>query len=256
MNKQGEHGIGWCDYTVNPADGCFHDCKWKMPDGTVAPCYAGTVANGIARAAYPEGFQHYGWHPDRLKEPGTVKASSRIFVGSMTDVFGRWTPDEHIEAQLQMCRNYPWHTYIFLTKNAKRLPDFSYPSNAWIGISAPPTFMHGKQLTPEQQRRWLVVACEELDATDALVKWVSAEPLSFDVSWLYDYANPSWIVIGAASRGKQYYQPKPEWVQSLVTAADQHHTSVYFKGNLRGNPAATPWREHFPEVALSQLALL
>lgn len=49
--KTGGRGIEWCDETRNATGGCMHDCRWKMPNGEVAVCYAKTLAEtGVARA--------------------------------------------------------------------------------------------------------------------------------------------------------------------------------------------------------------
>ena len=79
--------IEWTDYTWNPISGCQHGCRWHMPDGSTAICYAESVANSIAESAYPQGFEHHYWKPNLLTEPLSVKEPSRIFVGSMADVF-------------------------------------------------------------------------------------------------------------------------------------------------------------------------
>src|SRR5262245_8968781 len=60
-------GIEWCDETRNVLGGCMHECKWKMPDGTVAGCYAKMLAeHGVAKRAYPHGFEHHYWRPEEL----------------------------------------------------------------------------------------------------------------------------------------------------------------------------------------------
>ncbi len=85
------------------------------------------------------------------------------------------------------------------------------------------------------------------------------EPLSWDVSDIfaqYPYAcfrltktwAITWVKIGAASNGNIIYQPHPGHVQSLLTILDQHKITVFYKGNLKGNPVAVPWREEFPLV--------
>ena len=53
MNKQEKikngkligRGIQWTDFTWNVNAGCFHRCRWAMPDGSVAICYAEEIAN-------------------------------------------------------------------------------------------------------------------------------------------------------------------------------------------------------------------
>ncbi len=66
MNKQEKikngqvsgRGIQWCDYTWNANAGCHHACRWEMPDGTVAICYAEEAAKKFKRA-YTHGFEHH-----------------------------------------------------------------------------------------------------------------------------------------------------------------------------------------------------
>jgi protein gp37 len=79
---------------------------------------------------------------------------------------------------------------------------------------------------------------------------MSFEPLSWDVSDVVKTYPDSlrWAVIGAASNGRTYYQPDPEHVTRLLEILNYFQVPVFFKGNLKGNPAAEPWREEFPQV--------
>lgn len=259
MNKQKKfnqdgslrgRGIEWTDYTLNVSGGCFHGCRWNMPDGTEAVCYAETTAEGVAGGAYPEGFEHYYWKPAKLKEPGKVKEKSRIFVGSMTDQFGHWVPQVHIESVIQMTHDYDWHTYQFLTKNAVRVGNLvqaglDIPQNCWIGASLPPDIMWGKPLSDSQKRIMFQRTLKTLAALPGrFVKWLSIEPLSWDAApTLEPYIqNIGWIVIGAASTGKEYHQPETAWVEQLHALADDHGVPVFHKGNL----SYQPHREDFP----------
>jgi protein gp37 len=256
VNKQGPNGITWTNFTWNPIRGCFHGCQWLMPTGKMANCYAEDVANRFAQKAYPQGFEHHYWNPGVLKEPGKVKTPSKIFVGSMADVFGAWVPDEQIQAVLDVVRQTPQHTFQFLTKNPARLKDFDFPVNAWVGISAPPTGMRGKIWTTPMKAAWLRSSCSYLSRCNAKVRWLSAEPLSFNMTNIFSLFWFDWIVIGAASDGKTYYQPEPEWVRGLTDEAQYLNVPVFYKGNLKGNPGAEPWLEQFPQVAPQQGALL
>lgn len=264
MNKQYKNadsrGIEWTDYTWNPIAGCFHACAWTMPDGKVANCYAEDVANKFGSSAYSEGFEHHYWRPDTLKEPSKVKEPSRIFVGSMADVFGHWVPQEQIEQVLAVVWENPQHGFQFLTKNPKRLKQFDFPPNAWVGISAPPTHMWNKPLTWMQQRTWLDASLRALMECNAVIKWMSIEPLSYDITedLQVDEEAPDlqWAVIGAASNGAKVYQPDPVWVEKLIDQLDCNGTPIFFKGNLRGNAGVTEWREEFPaKQKLSPVAM-
>lgn len=258
MNKQAKgedkRGIEWTDYTWNPIGGCKHACRWIMPDGSKAICYAEAVAEGVAQAAYPQGFQAHYWTPKRLEEPAKLQAGARIFMDSMSDLMGHWVPAEQIEAVLDVCRNTPQHTYQLLTKNAPRLLQFKFPANVWVGVSMPPTEMNGHRLEHSQQEAYMRRALEVLGQVDTPVRWMSLEPLSFDVSEIIaPYRNAiQWAVIGAASNGSRLYQPKAQWVMNLHRVFDGQGVAVFHKGNLEFDPH----REEFPIVEAEQMKLL
>lgn len=274
MNKQGKlidgkvvGGIEWTKtvlpdgteqqgYTWNPVGGCRHACRWTMPDGSEAICYAEAQAERHrSDRFYPYGFEHHYWHPERLDAPLKVKEPARIFLDSMSDLMGNWVATSDIEAVLDVARRAPWHQFQLLTKNAPRLLKFEFPPNVWVGVSAPPSHFMGKPLSAEQQRRYVFRALDVLSEVKALVRWFSVEPLSFDMAdviglWSGDLEVRGlpleWAVIGAATNGGEVYQPKPEWVESLLQLFEGDDIPVFFKGNLRNNPAAVPWREEFP----------
>lgn len=261
MNKQGREidgkvvgGIEWtktilpnkterAGYTHNPIAGCQHGCRWKMPDGKIAICYAENVAENLAQTAYPHGFEWHYWKPDILKRPLKVKEPSRIFVGSMTDVFGAWVPDEQIKSVLDVCRKAHWHIFQLLTKNAPRLLKFDFPPNCWIGVSTPPDFMLGNELSQAQKEKMLHRSLDVLAAVDVPVRWISVEPLSWDCAAIFAEHEPlHWAVIGAASNGKIYHQPEKTHVEKLLGYFDYRGIPVFFKGNLKW----APFRENFP----------
>lgn len=249
MNRQGKNGIEWADYTLNLLPGCHYGCQWDMPDGSTAICYAKATAEGVAAPAYPDGFAHAYWKPERLYEPLKVKKPARIFLNSMGDMFGHWVRDEQIHVVLNMCRQASWHTFLVLTKNPKRLPKFSYPPNVHVGMSVPPTRKAKDNgtvvtMTDQQRHTWLAKGLEALSRVEATVRWLSAEPLAWDVAPLVEGADLEWLVVGAASNGDTYYQPDPAWVSGLLAVADHQAIPVFFKGNL----VWPDWREEYPNV--------
>lgn len=263
-NKDGTiaRGIEWTDYTWNPIAGCFHACQWQMPDGSIANCYAEDVAERVAGDAYPEGFEHHYWKPSILEEPVRVKKPGKIFVGSMADIFGHWTPDDQVKQVLDVARRAPQHTFQFLTKNPRRVLDFAddIPANCWIGASTPPDFMWNRRLTHKQRMAMLITTLKALHAVRdycGIVTWVSAEPLTIDVGEYLLFTQRlmndrpiDWIVIGAASNGRILYAPDEGFVQKAVTAADSLETRVFFKGNMKTSAwARDHWREEFPVKA-------
>jgi len=258
VNKQkAPKGIEWTringrpGYTWNPTGGCLHGCTWRMPDGSVAECYAKTVAERLATKAYPQGFEHHYWRPDELEAPLKVKTPSGIFVGSMADLFGHWVPAEQIWEVYDVMAQAHWHIFQVLSKYPIRLPEFNrYPDNVWTGVSLPA----GHLLKPEGAERALWAYLNHMTKIKAKVRFMSIEPLWFDAAWVFERwveeANDQlpfeWAIIGAASNGNKTYQPKREWVEHLLEVLDAAGIPVFFKGNLEW--PAEEWRAEFPEV--------
>ena len=253
-NKDGSiksRGIQWTDATWNPIAGCPHQCRWAMPDGQEAVCYAEDIAHGIAKSAYPDGFSAHYWKPQHLGSPKKVKEPLKIFVGSMSDIFSHRVPSEQIEQVLQVARDCPQHIFQFLTKNPVRSKDFDMPDNVWLGASMPPDHMWGNPLNMTQKIKMLVKSLQSLREANASVKWMSFEPLSWHIrpyidEWIM-FGTLDWAVIGAASRGSVYYPPSEHDFLSLQQLLTHYRVPVFYKGNLSSLPAAQDnWLEQFP----------
>ncbi|MEM4454451.1 MAG: DUF5131 family protein [Thermofilaceae archaeon] len=192
--------IEYCDYTWNFVTGCLHGCVY---------CYARRISQRFNRSFSPK------FHPERLKEPLEVKKPSIIFAVSMGDLFGDWVPMEWIEHGLRVIRMAHWHNFILLTKNPKRLVEFNYPPNVWLGITVD-TQGRGEGL-------------KYLLQTDAKVKFISFEPLLERIN--IDLHGVDWIIIGAQTCPEK--QPEKEWVDLLIEQADKLGVPVFLKNNLR-----------------------
>ena len=277
MNKQGTKtnplgGIEWTHifgpgtgYTANPVRGCQHQCRWRMPDGNVAVCYAEAQRDRLSGAG---AFQNITFHPEVLDAIRKHQQPAGIFIDSMADLFGQGVSDTMLRSVLNGIAESPQHVFFSLTKNPTRLrsgwlKDYQFPSNLFLGVSMPPTFMFGKELTLAQQRAWFEKALNCLAQCNARVRWVSLEPLSWDCSdilakyttWLH------WAVIGAASNGAKTYQPDPMTVRRVLTALggsthwsnpsqDTSPIPVFYKGNLKPliNSNNWAWRQEFPKL--------
>lgn len=254
MNEQKPpHAIEWTrvwgrrGYTANPVRGCKHECRWKMPDGTVAICYAEAIAEGIAKKAYPDGFSSLRFDPTELEAIRNLKEPSGIFIDSMSDLFGHDVPRDWIIQTLEAVKDSPQHIFFSLTKNAIRLRELSFPPNLWVGISSPPSFMHGKEI--QKPSVWFGKALQWLCETDAKVKWVSLEPLAHDLSNILQLfkGDIAFAVIGAASDGPKTHQPDKATFAKTLEALKG--IPVFFKGNLSrklAHDVAGGWREEFP----------
>jgi protein gp37 len=259
--RTGGRGIEWCDETRNVTGGCMHDCRWQMPDGTVAICYAEELAErGVAKPAYPQGFKHHYWRPEQLRALVKGDESLLIFCDSMSDMLAKAVPEDQVRAILTAMRTAPHHSYQSLTKAAPQILKYAddLPPNLWVGVSSPPDWFMGKKLSRQQQvamlRRSLEILKEVKERTGNIV-WLSAEPVSWDLTEVIDVDHPlDWIVIGAASNGRHYFQPDPEHIRKLLVVMDATRTPVFYKGNIggmfEGNDLGTDelnrWREDFP----------
>lgn len=250
------NGIERQGYTWNVVAGCLHRCEWLMPDGTTAVCYAKTTAEqGVAKVHYPNGFEAHYFHPHRLQEPLSVRQPSRIFPDSMADLLGAWVSSDEIRQVMDVMRRAEWHAFHLLTKNPLRYREFAteLPSNVLPGASTPPSFMRGKPLAEERQvrilQRTLAVFAE---LPEHLVKWLSAEPLSFDIAPIVEEVLRTtphalqWMVTGAASNGRETHQPNVTYLHNLLDVCDRFNIPVFFKGNLDPAIVGGRWREDFP----------
>ena len=138
----------------------------------------------------------------------------------MADLFGEWVPNEWINAVIEKVEQNPQWNFLFLTKNPKKLLDFAFPKNAWVGTSV------------DTQAR-VKTAEEVFSQLEASVKFLSCEPLlehiTFDRMNVFD-----WLLIGSRSKNSRGAAFKPEWgwVESLLFQARVAGVKVYFKPNL------------------------
>ena len=146
----------------------------------------------------------------------------------MADLFGKWVPQEWIDAVFAQTLHAPEWNFLYLTKFPQRLATLEWPENAWCGT------------TVDIQNR---VANAERSFTNvtAGVKWLSCEPLLEDLTFS-NLAMFDWVVIGGASKSSQTpeFHPPWEWVWHLLQQADDAGCRVYIKPNLLSRPREYP----------------
>lgn len=222
--------IEWASWSWNPVTGCLHGCTY---------CYARDIASRFYGylGDTSERFKPV-FYPDRLTAPANTKqpdlnaiddpvkrlGKQNVFVCSMADLFGKWVPNEWIEAVLQQAWDNPQWNFLFLTKFPIRMAEFEYPDNAWLGTTV--------------DKQWAVERAEK--AFDKLrvggyrgVAWLSCEPmlekLTFSSLNMFD-----WLVMGGSSGSNTdaAFTPPFDWTVHLWNQAKQYGLPVYMKTNL------------------------
>jgi len=199
-------------YTINPVKGL---CPMACPY-----CYARRM------------YKRFKWNPEIRFDNRAfgileqIKKPSRIFIGSTMELFGEWVGADAANYILRQVRNFPQHTFIFLTKNPAGLAAWSpFPDNCWVGVSA-------------TNYESFSVGWDDLSHIQSPVKFISFEPLlSMDWTapniqyWLIT-GGINWLIIGQQTPVKASTSPKIEWVKEIVEAADKAGVPVFLKNNL------------------------
>nr|DAU25979.1 MAG TPA: Protein of unknown function (DUF5131) [Caudoviricetes sp.] len=280
--------IDWCDATWNPVTGCKHGCEY---------CYARRIAERFGGASethnnecchecqwitegtgeihdldepiydfdkgrnapYPFDFDPT-FHRYKLDEPQHWKKPRTIFVCSMADLFGDWAPDEWIAEVFKACDAAPWHRYIFLTKNPKRLCRMAIATKVFLwNVDHPDSQVHPKteeyvevMRLPIRDNWWFGSSLDNADARrfDGGFNWntfTSIEPLMEHMQMgIGSFGSDRWTIIGAETgKRKNKVVPKRAWIDNILEAAAFTGVKVFMKESLRELMGAD-FRQEFP----------
>ena len=228
-----DSGISWTTHTWNPVTGCTQ----------VSPgcdnCYALTIAEKYrGNAAFPIGFD-VQLRPHKLRDPLKWKASARIFVNSMSDLFHRDIPDDYLCQIWDTMMQADWHTYQVLTKRAHRMAHkiktlgLPTPPHIWLGVSAENQEMADSRIPA-------------LLSIGSPMPWVSAEPLLGPLDLTAYLPRLKWVVDGGES-GSGRRPADHDWFRSLRDQCALAGTVYYHKqGNahLSGKDTELDGRVH------------
>lgn len=167
-------------------------------------------------------------HPDKLNEPRYKKTPEQIFVNSMSDFFHEDVPLEIIHEAFRTMNQADWHCYQILTKRGRRLaelgPHLPWAEHIWMGVSVENADPIGKASDYAPTDR-----IDDLRASGAQVKWISAEPLIGPLPDL-DLTDIDWMVIGGESGPRDAVRRMdPDWVRDLIAQCRYYGVSVFVK---------------------------
>jgi protein gp37 len=189
--------------------------------------------------------------PERLEQIRKIKKPTGIFLDDMSDWMGDYWPEEWTQQELDVMRDCPQHRFYTLTKQPQNLIKFSpFPENCWVGVTA-------------TSRSLVHHTLPYLMQLGVKIKYLSLEPLlnwddhstKLTAAHLLD-ANISLLIIGACTgtyeemhrrngytpatqlmrlddMGRYTLQPRIEWVQETMRAADKASIKVFLKDNLK-----------------------
>ncbi len=239
---EGITSLGWHCERVSP--GCEH-------------CYAEHINArrfGTGRA-YTRGMRdnvETFIDEETIVRPLRWRKPRRVFVGSMTDIFGEWVSDALLDRLFTVMALTPHITYQVLTKRPARMRkyvglvrerlrarhieflwsqlgrtgDLSWPlPNVWLGVSV------------EDQRRAEERIPLLLD-TPAIMRFLSCEPLLEDVDLDPVFPNSThsadwcadldWVIVGGES-GPHARPCDVGWVRSIVRQCQEAFVPVFVK---------------------------
>ena len=195
--------LGWACEKVS--EGCQH-------------CYAETINRRLGtglpysvKAVEKSGGEHY-LDEKALLKPLSWKKPRRIFVSSMTDVFGEWVPFDWLDRVFAVMALTPQHTYQVLTKRPERMREYVTSRGTGVGFAPEKGWTHWRVaeridsmatesgepvcwdgMNPDEMTAWPLANCwlgtsvenqhwadiriPELLATPAAVRFLSCEPL-------------------------------------------------------------------------------
>jgi protein gp37 len=214
--------IEWTDETWNPVTGCE-----KVSPGC-KHCYAETFSERFRGTISPSGRLHPFYQgfdptlrPERLDQPLLWRTPRRVFVNSMSDLFGEFVPDEYLAQVFEVMRRTPQHTYQILTKRAERMRTWTatqawlrHEKHIWLGVSV-------------EDQKYGLPRIAELRRAKVAVRFLSVEPLLEGLGRI-DLRSIDWVIVGGES-GRHARPMQPEWVREIRDECREAAVAFFFK---------------------------
>src|SRR4051812_1057032 len=239
--------IEWTDATWNPmrAENGRHICARISPG--CDHCYASTMTKRFTGVEYDQVGRPLASVPlldeEALKLPVRWKEPRRIFVGSMTDIFGEWMTDAWLQAIFMTMAACQQHTFQVLTKRPRRMAEFMERLYSCDGehqtLSAELTPLPNVWLGTTIESNEYTWRADYLRRISAPVHFISAKPLLNDLQSL-DLSGIQWVITGAES-GHGARLCDLDWVRHLRDACQAGGTTFFYKqAAINGRKVPTP----------------
>ena len=156
------------------------------------------------------------------------KKSQRIFVGSMSEIY--YWDEVWIQKVIEKTKEYPQHTFQFLTKFPEVYLKYDFPENCWLGV----TITKGEDI----DKNWTSLYKALYGFHNK--KFCKNIKLFCSIEPLIDVINPKylkyydWVIIGAETgnrKGKVI--PKKEWIEDIINYCRGRNIPIYLKDSLK-----------------------
>lgn len=233
--------IEWTDETLNWVNGCTRvteGCRHCYIERTMPMRVAGRKFDSPETGGTTGVFLF----PERVTEPLKWRKPRRVFINSMGDSFHDDVPADLIARAFAVMVACPQHSFQVLTKRHGRMrsllssedfwrtvsvelgqlwkcpppaPFTSVPRWIWIGVSA-------------EDQRAAAIRLPALEATPAVTRFVSAEPLLGPVDLSPWLPSVHWVICGGES-GPGARPMHPDWALSLLDQCKAAGVPYFFK---------------------------
>jgi protein gp37 len=220
----GASKIEWTDETWNPVTGCVKvspGCKHCYAE-TFSERFRGTISSPGKRHPFYSGFDPT-LRPERLDAPYKWRTPRRVFVNSMSDLFGEFVPDDFLANVFQVMRDTPQHTYQVLTKRAARLREWT-SGQPWLGTAKASHIWLGVSV---EDRKYGLPRIDELREATAFIRFLSVEPLLERLRYI-DLRRIDWVIVGGES-GPRARPMDPAWVREIRDQCKDAGVAFFFK---------------------------
>ncbi|MCK5614383.1 DUF5131 family protein [Candidatus Pacearchaeota archaeon] len=223
--------IEWTDMTWNPAWGCLNNCEY---------CYARSIAKRFGKTEDEKNFIPT-WRESNFNKK-FPKKPSRIFVNSMSDIF-YWEP-EWMEKVLKKIKEYPQHTFQFLTKLPEIYTGFEFPENCWLGVTIENNTQFDKlqdmfDLKYNGKINIIFASIEPITTSMNGIDWflqgwdVDQDPYTGDPRQ-YQTPELDWIIVGVETGNrKNKIIPEKQWIEEIKDYCKNNNTKYFEKDSIK-----------------------